>query len=207
MTMAAIPKKKPELTSTINRKKVEKVVGEILKDGTPDWVSHPLHYRNWLEEEEQADKARSDEAAKQYRMEDQKELTDEDASLVNFRNVNSFIRTLRENGVRCKISQTEPQTCGLYAIRQGYEQLGFQFITSMQVPMMPEWGLLREEAHGCPDGEAAIGWRQVLVKLVAKGIFSEQQVHEIFGEPIATNRSLRYRRTMHAIRNGRYING
>src|ERR1700719_4607373 len=128
--MAPIPKKKPELTSTINRKKLEATVADILKDGTPKWVSHPLDYRNWFEEQEQADKARSDESAKQYRMEDQTELTDEDASLVNFRNVNSFIAVLRNNGLRCKISQTEPQTCELYAIQQGYEHVGFQFITS-----------------------------------------------------------------------------
>jgi hypothetical protein len=201
--------KKPGLTATIDEKKVRAVVNEILKDGTPDYISHPKDYKNWLDEQEHADKERSDEQSKPFMIQDQTELTDEDASLVNFRNVNSFIALLRNNGLRCKISQDpqSPQTCGLHAIRSGYEQLGFQFVTSMQVPVMPEWGLLREEEHGIADGEAAIGWRQVLVKLVAKKLFSEQQVHEIFGEPVATNRSLRYRRTMHAIRNGRYIDG
>jgi hypothetical protein len=198
--------KKPELTSTIDETKVRKIVGDILKDGTPDWVSHPKDYKNWLDEEEQADKEHSDELSKQYRIEDQNELTDEDASLVNFRNVNSFIGILRDNEAKVKIFQDpqSPQTCGLYAVRPGYEQLGYRFVTSMQVPVMPEWGLLREEEHGVPNGEAAIGWRQVLVKLVLSGIFSENRVHEIFGEPTCFARSIRYRRTLHAIRNGRY---
>jgi hypothetical protein len=200
-------KANPELTAAIDEKKVRKVVNEILKDGTPDYITHPHDYKNWLDEEEQADKERSDESAKQYKIEDQAELTDEAASLVNFLNVNRFISVLRQNGLRCKISQDHPQTCGLYAIRPGYDQLGFQFVTSMQVPVMPEWGLLHEEEHGISNGEAAIGWRAVLVKLVLNKLFSEQQVHEMFGEPVATNRSLRYRRTMFAIRNGRYTNG
>jgi hypothetical protein len=199
--------RKPELTSTINKKKLEKVVGEILKDGTPDWISHPQDYKNYRAEADEADKARSDEVSKQYRMEDQTELTDEASSLVNFRNVNSFIQTLRSNGAKVKINQTQPQTCGLYAIAPGRELLGYQFITSMQVPVMPEWGLLREEEHGCPNGEAAIGWRQVLVKLVLMKVFSEQALHKIFGEPVCTKRSVRYRRTLHAIRNGRYTDG
>jgi hypothetical protein len=201
--------RKPELTSYINKKKVEAVVGEILKDGTPDYISHPQDYKNYRDEANQADKERSDEVSKQYRMEDQTELTDEAASLVNFRNVNSFIQTLRSHGAKVKIYQDpqSPQTCGLYAIAPGREQLGYQFITSMQVPVMPEWGLLREEEHGCPDGEAAIGWRQVLVKLVLMKVFSEQALHKIFGEPVCTKRSVRYRRTLHAIRNGRYTDG
>ena len=207
-TAPIIPDNKP-LSAHIDRKKVEATVADILKDGVPDWVSHPRDYKNWLDEEEQADKERSDELSKEYRIEDQAELTDEDTSLINFLNVNRFLGKLRDNGIACKVYQDpqSPQTCGLYAVRNGYERLGFQFVTSMQVPVMPEWALLREEEHGVPDGEAAIGWRQVLVKLVAKKFASEQKLHEIFGEPSSTKRSERYRRTMHAIRNGRYTDG
>jgi hypothetical protein len=181
-------------------------VKDILKDGTPSWVSHPEDYSNWFDEQEKADKERSDASTSQYRIEDQEELTNEDTSLVNFLNVNYFVATLRENGIICKIGQDHPQTCGLYAVRPGYEQLGCQFVTSMQVPIMPEWGLLREEEHGVPNGEAAIGWRQVLAKLIQNKVSTEEKLHRIFGEPAVNARSTRYRRTLQAVRNGRYAN-
>jgi hypothetical protein len=191
------------LSSYIDVKKTQQFIGELLKDGTPDCFAHPEDYKSYREEANQADKEHSNEMAKAYRMEDQDILTDEDSSLVNFTNVNRFIGILRSNGIACKVYQDRPQTCGLYAVRPGYEGLGYQFVTSMQVPVMPEWGLLHEEEHGVPNGEAAIGWRQVLVKLVTTRIVSEEKIHEIFGEPVSTRRSNRYRRTLHAFRNGR----
>lgn len=202
-----MPKNKP-LSAHLDKKKVEATVKEILKDGTPGWVSHPEDYKNWFEEEEEADHERSCESAKQYKFEDQQALTDEDSSLVRFLNVNNFISILRRNGIAVQISQTQPQTCGLWCIRPSQESLGFQFVTSMQVPVMPEWGLLHEEEHGIANGEAAIGWRQVLAQMALKRIASETKLHGIpeFGPPISTARSQRYRRTLNAVRNGRFNN-
>jgi len=195
-----------ELSATLNKEKAETVLKEAFKDGTPKCISHPEDFVNWLDEQEQADHERSCMSAQQYKMEDQEELTDEDNSLINFRNVNSFIKTLRENGVKCKVSQTQPQTCGLYCVVPGKELLGYQFITSMQVPVMPEWGLLHEEEHGIANGEAAIGWRQVLAQLVLRRVMGEREIHRIFGFPSATKRTERYRRTLFAFRNGKVAN-
>src|ERR1700737_2556385 len=119
----AIPDNKP-LSAYIDEKKVKRVVADILKDGTPDYISHPEDYKNWLDEQEQADHERSVEGSRQYRIEDQDELTDEDSSLVNFLNVNKFIGRLRDSGIACKVYQDpqSPQTCGLYAVRPGYER-------------------------------------------------------------------------------------
>lgn len=191
------------LKAGISRSKLDDFVKDILKDGTPAWVSHPEDYRSMVEEETAREFEESCDAVSGYRMEDQEDLTDADASLQNFKNVNTFIEVLRREGFQVKVYQDRPQTCGLYAIRPGYEQLGYQFVTSMQVPVMPEWGLLHEEEHGVANGEAAIGWRQVLFQLVLKGFATEQRVHEIFGEPTPHQRSNRYRRSMHAVRNGR----
>jgi hypothetical protein len=193
-----------KLSATLPKKKLEHFVKEMVKDDEVlKMHAHPEDYKNWYQEEKEADKEKSDAQVADCKMEDQAELTDEDNSLINFRNVNSFIKTLRENGVKCKVFQERPQTCGLYCVRPGYELLGYQFVTSMQVPVMPEWGLLHEEEHGVANGEAAIGWRQVLAQLVLKGVMTEREIHSIFGLPSATKRTERYRRTLHAYRNGK----
>src|SRR5580692_11831081 len=129
-----------ELSATLPKKKLEHFVGEMVKDDEVlKMHAHPEDYKNWHEEEKAADKERTDRIAQFHTFEDQSELTDEDNSLINFRNVNWFIRTLRDNGVKCKVFQDRPQTCGLYCVAPGRELLGYQFVTSMQVPVMPEW--------------------------------------------------------------------
>lgn len=182
------------------------LVKEVLKDGTPDWIKFPNDYRNWLEEGDEEERERSSQSAKAYQMENQHELTDEDSSLRNFMDTNTFLDKLRAGGIKVKAYQNPqlPQTAGLYAIKPGYEQLDYIFVTSMQVPVMPEWSLLREEEHFIPNGEAAIGWRQVLVMLAMKEIADETTLHKIFGEPNSSKRSRRYRRTMYGIRNGKF---
>jgi hypothetical protein len=192
------------LSATLPKKKLEHFVKEMVKDNEVlKMHAHPEDYKNWLDEEIQADNEKTDAQVSYCKMEDQEELTDEDNSLINFRNVNWFIAKLRENGVKCKISQTQPQTCGLWCVIPGRERLGFQFITSMQVPVMPEWGLLHEEEHGVANGEAAIGWRQVLAQLILRSVMTEREIHRIFGFPAAIKRTERYRRTLHAFRNGK----
>jgi hypothetical protein len=193
-----------ELSATLPKKNLENFVKEMLKDGEVHKMhAHPEDYKNWHDEEKAADKEKSDRLAQFHKIEDQAELTDEDNSLINFRNVNWFLRTLKENGVKCKVSQERPETCGLWCVVPGKELLGYQFVTSMQVPVMPEWGLLHEEEHGVANGEAAIGWRQVLAQLVLKRVMAEGEIHRIFGHPSATKRTERYRRTLWAARNGK----
>jgi hypothetical protein len=192
------------LSATLPKKNLEHFVKECLKDEEVlKMHAHPEDYKSWYQEEVEQDKAKSDAQVAGQRFEDQEELTDEDNSLINFRNVNSFIKQLREHGVKCKVSQDRPETCGLWAVVPGKELLGYQFVTSMQVPVMPEWGLLHEEEHGIANGEAAIGWRQVLAQLVLRSVMGEREIHRIFGFPSATKRTERYRRTLHAYRNGK----
>jgi hypothetical protein len=209
MKLSATIPKKPRQHASITRAvgtqlPVDDFVKECLKDSEVHKMhAHPEDYKNWLDEDIHADNERTDAQVAGYKMEDQEELTDEDNSLINFRNVNSFIKTLRENGVKCKVFQDRPDTCGLYCVVPGKELLGYQFITSMQVPVMPEWGLLHEEEHGVANGEAAIGWRQVLAQLILHLVMDEWEVHRIFGFPAVTKRTERYRRTLHAFRNGK----
>lgn len=189
-----------------SKRGIAELVTEVLKDGVPDWIKFPNDYKNWLEEGDQEEYENSCRSARAYRMEDQDDMCDEDASLRNFIDTNTFLDMLRSGGIKVKTYQDPqlPQVAGLYAIKPGYEQLGFIFVTSMQVPTMPEWSLLREEEHFIPNGEAAIGWRQVLVMLAMKDIADEKKLHTIFGEPNGTDRSRRYRRTMFGVRNGKF---
>ena len=49
---AAIPK--PGLSATIDKRKVDAFVKDMLKDGVPDFIKHPHDYKNWLDEEQKA---------------------------------------------------------------------------------------------------------------------------------------------------------
>ena len=111
-------------------------------------------------------KERTAEQVDRYKFDNQALMTDEKGRLVNFMDANKFLHRIRRVGVVCKVFDGgKPGTMGLYAILPHKEQLGFQFIASIQVPVMPEWSLLAEDQMGLPNGEAAIGWRGVLFML------------------------------------------
>ena len=176
-------------------------IKDILKDGTPRWVSHPHEYKNFALESIQEDKEMSDDMVKSYRMEDQELLTNAVARKINPMGTRDFILKLRKYGVRCfTIDNGMPQTVGLWAMRPN--SIRPTYVAYCQKPAMYEWSLLRLDHHGLPAGERFRGWRTVLAQLIVKKILSETKAHHIFGAPTESINGRRYRETLFNYRNG-----
>jgi|ERR1700723_673842 len=182
----------------------EEAVKEILKHGTPDWVTRPNDYKDLAREDYARTKENSDMQVREYRMPNQQIFTDAKARMRNPLSVKELLTRLRAHDLRCCVQQNKNSiagTAGLYGIRPGYEKLGLQLITTVQVPAMWEWSVLREDAHGLPVGEKFIGWRNVCAALIVKGFWSEEQVHKVFGRPPQREFSSHYFRTLWEARN------
>jgi hypothetical protein len=190
------------IKTRLDMKTTEASIKEILKDGTPDWIRFPNDFKELAREDYAEQKERSDAAASQFKDPDTDILTDEKARLVNFKTTNEFLTVLRNNGVSCKVAYNNtPQTIALWAI--GDPLLGMQNITWMQTPVMPEWDVMRTDEHGLEAGLAARGWRSVLVELVRKKVMSEDRIHQVFGQPVNRAFTVRYKKSLFNIRNGR----
>jgi hypothetical protein len=182
----------------------EATIKEVLKHGTPDWFTHPEDYKDLAKESYQASKESSDSLASEYRLPNQKIFTDTDARMRNPLSAKELLIKLRSNGLQCCIQQnqyTATNTAGLYAVRPGYEQLGLQLVTTVQVPGMYEWSVIREDAHGLSLGEKYIGWRNVCAALVVKGFWSEEKVNKVFGLPPHREFAMQYHQTLWNVRN------
>jgi len=187
-----------------NKKATEATIKEILKDGTPDWFSHPDHYKAFAQESYLADKEISDGLVEDYKMEDQELLVDFKARNVNITGTKEFVLKLRENGIKCHaVFNGMPGTVGLWCIVPTKQGTNVRYICFLQTPAMIEWSVLRLDDHGLPNGEDYRGWRTVLSELIKKGILTEQRAHEIFGAPTDSIVSRRYRRTLYEYRHRR----
>jgi hypothetical protein len=196
----------------------ERAVKDILKDGTPRWVSHPQDFKQWAAEVYHQEKEESDKLALGFREEEQDTLTDVKARRVKPMDSRAFIQKLRDNGIKCftyQIPHTPNtpgmmvNTVGLWCVVPGEEQIGFkyqghryQYMTWMAIPMMWEWSLLPVDEHQIPVGENR-GWRTVVARLIARKVLTEIKAHEIFGEPSGATSKI-YKRTLFEFRNGRY---
>jgi hypothetical protein len=178
-------------------------IKELLKDGTPDWYSHPEDYKNFAREEYLAQKEISCNLSSEYRIDDQELLSDEGPRRVNILPTYKFLRMLKEAGITVGAAeiQGEPQLAGLWAICRTPEGRKPVCIGAVQTPAMYEWSILRIDEYGISQGEKFIGWRSALCSLITKGAITEQQAHQIFGEPREGEVSRRYRRTLYQHRN------
>jgi hypothetical protein len=178
------------------------IVKDLLKYGTPDWVSHPNDYKNFAKESFQRDKELSDGMVLGYQMDDQELLTNEKARVVNIMAATEFLRKLQDNGVHCYVTYSGmPGTVGLWACRATMEGSTPTYVCYMQVPYMCEWSVLRLDAHNLPAGEKYRGWRTVVWSLIETGVLTEERAHEIFGRPTESLVSRRYRRSLFNFRN------
>lgn len=176
-------------------------IKELLKDGTPDWFTHPEDYKNYAKEAFAYDKETSDNMVAEYRMEDMDILTDFAARNVNIMSTKNFILKLRDNGIRCSAMYNGmPGTAGLWAIVPTDHGPDVRYICFVQIPAMIEWSVLRLDDHNLPNGEDYRGWRTVISELIKKGAVTERRAHEIFGRPTDSIVSRRYRRTLHGFR-------
>ncbi len=186
-----------------NRRATARTVKAILKDGTPKWVRFPQDYRSFAREEFEREKKVSDDLVREYRMENQDDLTDEKTRKVNIMHMRTFLRRLRENGVQCVTSYAGLlDTVGFFAVIPGYGQLGHQYITWMQVPYACEWDVIRLDRHHLPNGFAYRGWRSILAELIKREVVTEQWVNDLFGYPMGAASKL-YRWNLWRYRNRR----
>jgi hypothetical protein len=182
----------------------QETIRQLLAGGTPNWVRWPQDYKAFVKEQFAAEKEISNEMAEQYHMEDQEDLTNREARMVNPMATRDFIHKLRVNGVSCFTIDNgfPPKTVALWAIPPGQDQKA-RYICYLQVPAMYEWSVLRLDAHGIPNGEDFRGWRTVLVQLIEKDILTEEEAHKIFGQPSLSPVFARYRRNLWEHRNRR----
>jgi hypothetical protein len=176
-------------------------IRELLKDGTPDWVSHPEHYRAMAEEDKAMHRENTLRMAAEYAVEDQDLFTDEESRKVNIMHAVDFMRKLRAAGVKCfsHDSQLRNGTAGLHAIVPGDGGAQCTFIATMQVPFMCEWSVIKTDAYGAMTGFKYIGWRDSVLALIRKRVLTEEKAHEIFGPPRGAA-SRRYRRLLKEFR-------
>jgi hypothetical protein len=182
----------------------EATVKEILKHGTPDWVTRPEDYKAFAKEAYAASKERSDAQVAGYQMDDQIILTDAALSMVNPMSAKQFIAKLRANGLQCGSVESPMHngTASLVAVVPTTQGSKPKFVNSIQVPWMYEWSLMKLDDHNLPNGYRYVGWRDAVAQLVELGIWTEQKAHKVFGAPSdCSARSSRYRRSLWLHRN------
>lgn len=56
-------------------------------------------------------------------------------------------------------------------------------VNTLQVPVGPEWSVMRFDEYGVPTNEKFHGWRTALLALITKGVITKTQAHKAFGKP------------------------
>ena len=176
-------------------------IKELLKDGTPDWFTHPEEYKAYAKECAAYDYETSCNMVDEYRMEDMDILVDFKARNVNITSTKNFILKCRANGIRCTAMYNGmPGTAGLWAVVPTDHGADVRYVCFVQIPAMIEWSVLRLDDHGLPNGEDYRGWRTVVSEMIKKGVVTERRAHEIWGRPTDSIVSRRYRRTLNQFR-------
>jgi len=182
----------------------QEAIQKMLAGGTPDWVKWPNDYKNFAREEYLKTLEDSKSMALQYQLDDQADLTNRAARMVNPMSTRDFITKLRANGIKCFTVDNgfPPQTVALWCLPPK-KLLRARYIAYLQVPAMYEWSVLKEDQYGKPMGEDFRGWRTVIIQLIEKEILTEAQAHQIFGHPSNNPVFSRYHQSLWEIRNGR----
>jgi hypothetical protein len=177
-------------------------IQQMLAGGTPNWFKWPHEYKSFVKESFAAEKEISDNMAKQYKWDDQDDLANRQARMVNAMSTRDFVKKLNANGIKTALTDSGmAKTVGLWCVIPQQEQK-LRYVCYLQVPAMYEWSVLRIDSHGIPSGEEFRGWRTVAIQLVEKEIITEAQCHQIFGVPSANKISARYYRSLWEKRHG-----
>jgi len=189
------------IVATHDTATTQATIKELLKDGTPDWFSHPEDYKQYAKESAAYDYETSCNMVAEYRMEDQEQLIDFKARNVNIIGSKEFVLKLRDNGIRCAaVYNGMAGTAGLWSIVPTKTGMNVRYVTFIQIPAMIEWDVLHLDPHGLPDGLEYRGWRSVVVELVKRQVITERRATEIFGRPTDSIVSRRYRRSLFEFR-------
>ena len=189
----------------IDRRSVEHTVKELLKNGTPKWVSHPEDYRGMVNEWHAQAKQNLLEECRAYRYQDQALLANPEGRRVNMMPAAVFMRKLRAAGLTCfsHDSQLADGSASLFVLMPTPRGGEFEPVSSIQVPLMWEWSTIRLDPRTeLPSGFRDIGWRSAVRCLITRGALTEEQAHAIFGAPRESYVSRIYRRMLCEHRNG-----
>lgn len=180
--------------------------------------------RTIVKEFAQATREQNLGTSKQYLLQGQAILEDEKQRVRNIMNIKRFCQKLdrilgktQDGKSRVYLNQPPPtpkmqfrNQMGLFVHVRGMERhefhddipKGWKKIGSVQVPYMPEFGILRTNDHGLQAGWKYIGWRgQVLLALITTGVITEAEAHKEFGEPHVGEGTVLYRQKLYAYRN------
>src|SRR5208282_1816396 len=129
-------------------------------------------------EEFQKHREDSEFGAQDYKIEDQAELTNKAARMVNPMSTRDFIAKLRKHGIKCFTVDNgfPPNTVALWCLPPN-QVARARYVCYLQVPAMYEWSVLKVDRYGKPMGEDFRGWRTVCVQLIEKEILTEDQVN------------------------------
>lgn len=142
----------------------------------------------------------SDESVEGYKFEGQDILLDEKSRLVNGISVKDFMLKLLKIRKFFLTDSNFPGMLGLW-VGQEFNEENSKFVCAIQQPTMPEWSVIRLDAHNLPVNFRYKGWRTVLVQLVREHIITEDQAHQLFGLPENNSNSKLYRQQLYQIRN------
>jgi len=184
-------------------------IERMLAGGTPNWVKFPHEYKAMAKESFQAHREDSERMAAQYKWANQDVMTNKVARRVNGISTRDFLeKKLKANGIKAFVMASGwvgaggIPTVALWATPPRRTDK-LRFVTSMDVPMMYEWSILKLDQYGIPSGTESIGWRDIVVKLVEKEIITEAQAHKLFGAPPPNAISATYYRTLWEKRHGK----
>ena len=90
---------------------------------------------------------------------------------------------------------------GLYVFTPDVKGGHWHYVCSVQASMMNEYSVIHVDSHGLPLNEKKRGWRTVLLRLITGSFVSEEDAHEVFGEPFSGPISRRYREQLYWFRN------
>jgi len=143
-------------------------------------------------------------ATRQYRWKNQAELVHWSSRFVNFLTEAEFLRKLNKVG----------EVAGFRGVYNDWSVKGMRglsfinrdgskkkYVCAIQAGCMPEYSIMRFDEHFLPQNEMYRGWRTVLLRTLDAGLATEQQLHEVFGEPTLGVGSRRYREELWNIRN------
>jgi hypothetical protein len=195
----------PSKTMPVDIRQAQNTIKELLKHGTPKWVSHPEDYKGMVDEWHKEAQETLWEECRAYKTQDQEVLSEITERRVNPLPAAVFMSKLRKSGLTCfsHDSQLQDSSASLFVLMPTQNGGEFQPICSIQVPIMWEWTTLRiDPKTNLPEGFRDIGWRSAVRCLITRGALSERKAHEIFGKPREARVSSVYRRMLAEHRNG-----
>jgi len=90
---------------------------------------------------------------------------------------------------------------GLYVYMPDVKGGRWHYVCGVQASMMNEYSVIYLDSHNLPLNEKKRGWRTVLLRLIQNSFISEEDAHQVFGEPTSGPVSRRYREQLWFFRN------